>query len=242
MLQLPIFNTFVLMFTLVTTSNSNPTSVVQKWEENACTLVVCGPAQAGLPGRDGKDGPKGEKGDNGLSGLPGLPGVDGAPGPKGERGERGPRGDGGGSGKQGTPFECMKNLNVLCFCVFLVQFVNAISAGEKIFIAIDSEADFETSKATCSQAGGLIASPRSSAENSAIQQIVIRHNKQAYLGINDIETEGMFKYLSGEVIGYSNWASREPNNEGTEDCVEIYADGKWNDKSCNDRRLIVCEF
>ncbi|XP_039402949.1 pulmonary surfactant-associated protein D-like isoform X2 [Mauremys reevesii] len=96
MLLLPIFNTFVLALTLVTTSNSNPAQRVQKWDQNACTLVVCGPAQNGLPGRDGKDGPKGEKGDQGLRGLPGLPGKDGSPGPKGDRGAEGPKGDCGG--------------------------------------------------------------------------------------------------------------------------------------------------
>ncbi|TFK09487.1 dedicator of cytokinesis protein 4 [Platysternon megacephalum] len=122
-------------------------------------------------------------------------------------------------------------------------FINGNSAGEKTFQANGSEGDFETSKATCSQAGGLLASPRNSAENSAIQQIVVRHNKAAYIGINDIQTEGSFKYLSGEAIGYSNWAAGEPNNVGgIEDCIEVYPDGRWNDKSCNEKRLIICEF
>uniref|UniRef100_A0A8C3SGA8 C-type lectin domain-containing protein n=1 Tax=Chelydra serpentina TaxID=8475 RepID=A0A8C3SGA8_CHESE len=131
-----------------------------------------------------------------------------------------------------------------CASVFSLVwiFINGNSAGEKTFQANGSEGDFETSKATCSQAGGLLASPRNSAENTAIQQIVVRHNKAAYVGINDIETEGSFKYLSGEAIGYSNWAGGEPNNLGTEDCVEIHSDGKWNDRSCNEKRLIICEF
>uniref|UniRef100_A0A8C3T0N5 C-type lectin domain-containing protein n=1 Tax=Chelydra serpentina TaxID=8475 RepID=A0A8C3T0N5_CHESE len=235
MLLLPIFNTFVLVLTLVTTSNSNPAQVIQKQDQNVCTLVMCGPAQNGLPGRDGKDGPKGEKGDQGieiftycspvgqtgLRGISGLPGKDGSPGSKGDRGAEGPKGDCGGRAW---------------------IFMNGKNAGEKTFQANGSEGDFETSKATCSQAGGLLASPRNSAENTAIQQIVVRHNKAAYVGINDIETEGSFKYLSGEAIGYSNWAGGEPNNLGTEDCVEIYSDGRWNDKSCHEKRLIICEF
>uniref|UniRef100_A0A8C3XT66 C-type lectin domain-containing protein n=1 Tax=Chelydra serpentina TaxID=8475 RepID=A0A8C3XT66_CHESE len=233
MLLLPIFNTFVLVLTLVTTSNSNPAQVIQKQDQNVCTLVMCGPAQNGLPGRDGKDGPKGEKGDQGIEiftycspvGQTGLPGKDGSPGSKGDRGAEGPKGDCGGRGK--SPRGLLRTFEWFSF--------HKCSTN-------GSEGDFETSKATCSQAGGLLASPRNSAENTAIQQIVVRHNKAAYVGINDIETEGSFKYLSGEAIGYSNWAGGEPNNLGTEDCVEIYSDGRWNDKSCHEKRLIICEF
>ncbi|XP_032642210.1 pulmonary surfactant-associated protein D-like [Chelonoidis abingdonii] len=186
----------------------------------------------------------------GLQGLPGLPGKDGSPGPKGDRGAEGPKGDCG-----GTECELLKTeisdlqeqLKTLKATVSQIQkawiFQNGNSASEKTFVANGAEGDFETSKATCSQAGGLIASPRNSAENSAIQQIVVRHNKVAYIGINDIQTEGSFKYLSGEAIEYSNWAAREPNNVGgIEDCVEVYSDGRWNDKSCNEKRLIICEF
>ncbi|TFK09500.1 Pulmonary surfactant-associated protein D [Platysternon megacephalum] len=118
-----------------------------------------------------------------------------------------------------------------------------MTVGEKIFKTEGSEGNFETSKAACSQAGGLLASPRNSAENSAIQQIAGRHKKMPFLGINDIQTEGTFKHLNGEALGYSNWASNEPNNsEGIEDCVEVHSSGKWNDKSCAEKRLIICEY
>ncbi|KAG6935572.1 surfactant protein D [Chelydra serpentina] len=118
-----------------------------------------------------------------------------------------------------------------------------MTVGEKIFKTEGSEGNFETSKATCSQAGGLLASPRNSAENSAIQQIAARHKKLPFLGINDIQTEGTFRHLNGEALGYSNWASNEPNNsEGIEDCVEVHSSGNWNDRSCAEKRLIICEY
>uniref|UniRef100_A0A8C3SZG0 C-type lectin domain-containing protein n=1 Tax=Chelydra serpentina TaxID=8475 RepID=A0A8C3SZG0_CHESE len=44
-------------------------------------------------------------------------------------------------------------------------------------------------------------------------------------------------------LGYSNWASNEPNNsEGIEDCVEVHSSGNWNDRSCAEKRLIICEY
>uniref|UniRef100_A0A8C0FVQ0 C-type lectin domain-containing protein n=1 Tax=Chelonoidis abingdonii TaxID=106734 RepID=A0A8C0FVQ0_CHEAB len=150
-------------------------------------------------------------------GIPGLPGKDGFPGPKGDRGGKGPKGDCGGRGKQCPLFEG--------------SFINGNRAGEKTFVANGSEA------------GGLIASPRNSAENSTIQQIIVCHNKVAYIGINNTQTEGSFKYLSGEAIAYSNWTAGEPNNfGGIEDCVGMYPDGRGNDKFCNEKQLIICEF
>lgn len=51
------------------------TTVSQKRLVDACTLVMCGPVENGLPGRDGRDGregPRGEKGDPGRAGTMGL--------------------------------------------------------------------------------------------------------------------------------------------------------------------------
>lgn len=122
-------------------------------------------------------------------------------------------------------------------------FPSGRSVGGKLFKTDGSQGNYEASKATCFQAGGQLASPRSSAENAAVQQIVARHNKAAYLGMNDMQSEGMFTYINGSEVRYTNWANEEPNNAGgKEDCIEIYLDGKWNDRSCTERRLIVCEF
>uniref|UniRef100_A0A8C4YJG0 C-type lectin domain-containing protein n=1 Tax=Gopherus evgoodei TaxID=1825980 RepID=A0A8C4YJG0_9SAUR len=232
------FHILLLGMSLVREYNSSQCTCEEK--ANTCTFIPCGiPGSNGLPGRDGKEGPKGEKGELGLRGTQGLPGKAGPSGPKGEKGsvgERGPTGPSGGQGKQTSLFGLTRIDGVLLF-------PNGMTVGEKIFKTEGSEGNFETSKAACSQAGGLLASPRNSAENSAIQQIAARHKKMPFLGINDIQTEGTFKHLNGEALGYSNWASNEPNNaEGIEDCVEVYSSGKWNDKSLYSRLLYVKNY
>uniref|UniRef100_A0A674JXQ2 C-type lectin domain-containing protein n=1 Tax=Terrapene triunguis TaxID=2587831 RepID=A0A674JXQ2_9SAUR len=131
----------------------------------------------------------------------------------------------------------------ISLCFLVIMFPNGRIVGEKIFMTSGYEGNFDSLKQRCSQAGGQLASPRNAAENAAIQQIVVLYNKSVFLGINDIQTEGRFTYLNGENIVYSNWQTREPNNDkGIEDCVEVYSSGKWNDKSCGEKRLIVCEF
>lgn len=115
--------------------------------------------------------------------------------------------------------------------------------GRKMFKSGGSERVFQEAQQVCVQAGGQLASPRSVAENEALQQIVTAENKAAFLSMTDTKTEGRFTYPSGEALVYTNWAPGEPNNNGqAENCVELFSNGKWNDKSCAEKRLVICEF
>ncbi|XP_048363047.1 pulmonary surfactant-associated protein D-like [Sphaerodactylus townsendi] len=372
MLVLLTFCTFVSQAASAT-DPMPPHQVMQNLDRNACSLVICGPAEKGLPGRDGREGIQGPKGDMGAQGIPGPRGIVGPPGktgptglpgekgsqgvqgekgdlgnmgkssitamrgtpmtsapsgtkgdigpqgekgatgdkgpmgaigaqgPKGTTGNPGPKGDQGSVGEKGDKGEVggrglqgptgmpgpmgrtgssglkgdkgsigekgmkgdsglsesnlMKNqvsalqgqLAVLQATLAKYQKVAAFPSGRivgnRAFVTSGYEGNFDDLRQRCLQAGGQLASPRNAAENAAIQQIVILHNKPVFLGINDIQTEGRFKYLNGETIAYSNWQQGEPNNEkGRENCVEIFVNGRWNDRSCGEKRLIVCEF
>uniref|UniRef100_A0A8C8RRJ6 C-type lectin domain-containing protein n=1 Tax=Pelusios castaneus TaxID=367368 RepID=A0A8C8RRJ6_9SAUR len=230
------FHIILLEMLLVRASSANQCTCEEK--ATTCTVIPCGiPGSNGLPGRDGKEGPKGEKGELGLKGAHGPPGKAGPSGPKGDKGSVGERGPMGFSGDQG------KQNSLLLREWQILLFPNGMTVGQKIFKTDGSEGNFETSKAACSQNGGLLASPRNSEENSAVQQIAARHKKIPFLGINDLLTKGTFRHLNGETIEYSNWSPKEPSNSGgQENCVEVYSNGKWNDKICTEKRLIVCEY
>ncbi|XP_056656024.1 pulmonary surfactant-associated protein D-like isoform X2 [Monodelphis domestica] len=122
-------------------------------------------------------------------------------------------------------------------------FPSGRAVGETIFKTSSFEGNFEKALQSCRQAGGQVASPRNAAENMAIQEIVTVYNKAAFLGMTDMKTEGKFIYPTGESLSYSNWAPGEPNNDkDEEDCVEIFTNGKWNDKRCGESCLIICQF
>nr|2GGU_A Chain A, Pulmonary surfactant-associated protein D [Homo sapiens]2GGU_B Chain B, Pulmonary surfactant-associated protein D [Homo sapiens]2GGU_C Chain C, Pulmonary surfactant-associated protein D [Homo sapiens]2GGX_A Chain A, Pulmonary surfactant-associated protein D [Homo sapiens]2GGX_B Chain B, Pulmonary surfactant-associated protein D [Homo sapiens]2GGX_C Chain C, Pulmonary surfactant-associated protein D [Homo sapiens]2ORJ_A Chain A, Pulmonary surfactant-associated protein D [Homo sapie len=122
-------------------------------------------------------------------------------------------------------------------------FPNGQSVGEKIFKTAGFVKPFTEAQLLCTQAGGQLASPRSAAENAALQQLVVAKNEAAFLSMTDSKTEGKFTYPTGESLVYSNWAPGEPNDDGgSEDCVEIFTNGKWNDRACGEKRLVVCEF
>jgi hypothetical protein len=64
-----------------------------------------------------------------------------------------------------------------------------------------------------------------------------------WIGLNDIAVEGTFIWADGTPFDFdteSNFSSGEPNNQGNEDCVEAFANNRWNDLSCGNTRTTVC--
>ncbi|KAM4030346.1 pulmonary surfactant-associated protein A-like [Anomaloglossus baeobatrachus] len=243
--QLSIFVTVILV-----------TCHAQSLDKCAAAPGIPGtPGQNGVPGRDGRDGMKGDTGvpgpmgpPGGSTGPPGRDGLTGAPGAPGVQGIQGMKGD---IGLPGIPAsqddelqhqlvhmnKRIKKLEGVLFLDGKIQHVE-----DKILATNGKEVDFKTSKATCENVGGSIATPMNAAENSAILTILKLHNRYAYLGIIEGETPGDFQDLGGQHVNYTNWRKNEPSGKGKENCVEMFTDGTWNDKACNQNRLTVCEF
>ncbi|KFO31014.1 pulmonary surfactant-associated protein D [Fukomys damarensis] len=214
---------------------------------------------AGLKGEKGAPGELGAPGSAGGIGPAGAAGPQGAPGargPTGLKGDRGAPGDKGAKGESGFPdISALKQqVEALRRQLQTLQasfshykkaelFPSGQSIGDKIFKTVGSESNFEGAQKMCTQAGGQLPSPRSAAENAALQKLIEAQNKSALLSLTDTKKEGTFIYPSGEPMVFSNWAPGEPNNDGgAEDCVEMFTNGKWNDRSCGEHLLVICEF
>ncbi|XP_077323362.1 pulmonary surfactant-associated protein D-like [Lithobates pipiens] len=123
-------------------------------------------------------------------------------------------------------------------------FKGRATSGDKIYLSDGDQGNFNNARERCTKAGGQMASPRNAEENEAILFITNQYGVVSYLGINELETLGTYRYPTGEVISYTNWKQNEPNNfEGRpENCVSMQDTGKWNDVVCASTRLIICEF
>ncbi|XP_074152776.1 pulmonary surfactant-associated protein A-like [Sminthopsis crassicaudata] len=205
----------------------------------------------GRDGRDGRDGLKGEKGDPGeipscpqahppQSGPPGNPGPQGPPGIKGMKGEPGEK-------QSSITNEQLKIISGLQIRVLKLEnaldlYGSAVQVGKKFFATSGLASNFITANKTCYMLGGTIATPRNADENAAILKLVVKHNTYGFIGVMEGKTPGTFHYLDGTTLRYSNWYSGTPDGQGSENCVEMYTDGTWNDRSCSKNRLTLCEF
>ena len=95
----------------------------------------------------------------------------------------------------------------------------------------DEKVDWQTAKKVCEAKGGYLVIPNDAEENEMINSGV-KHTswEWTWLGISDIENEGVWKDVKGNIIQYTNWSYPQPDNyNGTEDYVHMYGDGSWND-------------
>jgi hypothetical protein len=105
--------------------------------------------------------------------------------------------------------------------------------GEHMYL-LTSPMSWQNAEAQAVALGGHLATLNDAAEEAALRQ---RFGTLEYfwIGFNDIATEGVWQWASGQPITYTNWCTGEPNNFNDEDAAIInWAHGPgfgdcWND-------------
>ena len=94
----------------------------------------------------------------------------------------------------------------------------------------------------CRSMGGNLPAIESQEENVYVQH---RHNgDKAWIGLNDIATEGVFAWVDGCPFKFRYWAQNQPNNFREEDCVHTLGPGHrymWNDVDCSTCHQYTCK-
>jgi hypothetical protein len=102
-----------------------------------------------------------------------------------------------------------------------------------------SENTWTASQAEARALGGNLATVRSAEENQWIVDTFSTFggtNRQLWIGLNDLQQAGQWRWASGEPVTYVNWAPGEPNFIGEERFVFIYGPGipypagNWNNE------------
>ena len=126
------------------------------------------------------------------------------------------------------------------------------SWGYIIFYKIYNEGlDYGDAKAQCESDGSFLAIPRSEAEEDFLfglfptESLLNPHTDDLsmWIGINDIEQEGLFVAVDGREISWTNWGPGEPNGGLNENAVEIRIGRNpihWNDVTVKKLQKFIC--
>jgi hypothetical protein len=107
--------------------------------------------------------------------------------------------------------------------------------GDNVFAWLDA-------RSFCQAWGGDLVQIDSPQENAAL---VERIQGSVWIGANDLDEEGMFRWAQGNLLDFEAWNPGQPNNlDGDEDCADLNAfSGRWSDVPCSgdESRRALCE-
>lgn len=95
-------------------------------------------------------------------------------------------------------------------------------------------------KEICEQKGGHLVVIDDAAENEAMKNLI---SGNSWIGITDVNHEGVWTDIYGYPLTYTPWDNDEPNNTiMIEQCANIYPNGKWNDHKGFYKLGFICEY
>jgi len=123
--------------------------------------------------------------------------------------------------------------------------------GEHCYLWSTDKKNWTDAEDFCRKEGGHLASVHSTATFDFVLEGMNRTGlEMAWLGGNDIEVEGTWKWVDCSPWNATFWARGEPNNNGgAEHCLHhvfnypswpSYLYGKWNDEPCRREQGFLC--
>ena len=116
--------------------------------------------------------------------------------------------------------------------------------SEHVYKLYEKSLSWSEAKAYCENLGGYLVSITSQEEQKYVYDNILVPNNVpcCWAGGSDSETEGVWKWASGEEWIYNNWRAGEPNNYGgKEDYLLLYGTGVWNDYA-DGNTIFICEW
>ncbi len=108
-----------------------------------------------------------------------------------------------------------------------------------------TELTHDEAAAFCATQGMTLTSVMNSSDNgSMINGAILFSGYPFWIGLDDIEVEGDFRWDDGSTLRFTGWDPGQPDDAGgAEDCVisgfDIMAE-TWDDVSCAERHSFVC--
>ena len=87
-------------------------------------------------------------------------------------------------------------------------------------------------QSSCAIWGGNLTNITTEGENTYLNTLITSSVGNCWIGLNDRDEEGMYAWIDGAAVNYTNWAST-PSDDTNSNCVQINAgNGIWESVSC----------
>ncbi|XP_056621888.1 CD209 antigen-like protein C isoform X2 [Triplophysa dalaica] len=115
--------------------------------------------------------------------------------------------------------------------------------SEKGYSFINDKKTWTESRQFCRDRGGDLVVINSVEEQRYISSVF---KEGVWIGLSDIDNEGVMKWVDNSALTKQFWVQGEPNDDrGKEDCVELNPkkpnEKNWNDIPCSEKRKWICE-
>ncbi|XP_030852521.1 uncharacterized protein LOC105437893 [Strongylocentrotus purpuratus] len=111
--------------------------------------------------------------------------------------------------------------------------------------------DYDQAQALCQGYGANLARVDSDEIQAFLTSFItppLRDTRCFWIGCNDREVEGQFRWLDGTPVIYDGWAQGQPDNGGGgQDCACLWSSrnndihGQWDDDGCTVDRNLICQ-
>ncbi|KAI5106763.1 C-type lectin domain family 4 member F-like isoform X2 [Silurus meridionalis] len=112
-----------------------------------------------------------------------------------------------------------------------------------IYYISTEKKSWSESRQNCKEKGADLVIINNREEQDIVE--VWRRGEGAWIGANDRNNEGIWKWVDGTAVSDGFWSSGEPNSKGEEDCaVSGYRSEpvpNWVDISCDSQYIWICE-
>ena len=88
-------------------------------------------------------------------------------------------------------------------------------------------------QSSCAIWGGDLTSITTERENNYLNTLITSSLGNCWIGLNDRDVEGMYTWINGTTVSYTNWTST-PSDDINSNCVQINntENGMWESVSC----------
>nr|XP_040030578.1 C-type lectin domain family 4 member M-like isoform X2 [Gasterosteus aculeatus aculeatus] len=104
---------------------------------------------------------------------------------------------------------------------------------------------WRSSRANCNSKGADLVIIDSSEEQMFVNEMMTS-GQNAWIGLTDSAEEGTWTWVDGTPVNTTYWQDGQPNSfKGNQDCGETLQSssgvGEWNDNSCSNDQIFICE-